>query len=91
MTDPAKAVASRAHQTVQDRLHTAAQHHVRMPDDAGSHSSFAEDAAAAHRRDAIGELHLAHGPHFLLTLVAVHRIRLHVHRRDNIVTAAGIS
>jgi len=88
--DPAKAIAPRAHQRVQDRLDTATQHHVRVPDDAGGYPGFSEHAAAAHRRDAVGELYLTDRPHFLGAPVAIHRARFHVHGRDDIVAAAGI-
>ena len=63
---------------------------IRVPDDTGGYPGLAEDAAAAHRRDAIGELDLADRPHFLWTPVTIHRARFHVHGRDNIVAAAGI-
>jgi len=90
VADAPKAVASRAHQRVDDRLHATTQCHVRMSDDAGGHSGFTKGTATAHRGDAIGELYLAHRPHFLRAPVAVHRVRLHVHSPDNIVSAAGI-
>ena len=90
MADPAKAIAARAHQRGQNRLDTAAQHHIRVSNNAGGDPGFAKDAAVAHRRDAIGELNLADRPHFLGAPIAIHRTRLHVHRRNNIVTAAGI-
>src|SRR5438093_10014024 len=62
---PRKRSPPSAHQRVQDRLDTAAQHHVRVSDDAGGYPGFSEHAAAAHRRDAVGELHLTDRPHFL--------------------------
>ena len=62
----------------------------RVSDDAGAGPSLGVDSAAAHSRDAIGELGLPEGSHFREALIAVHRTRLHIHRRDDIVAAAGI-
>ena len=90
MADPSKAFAAGANQRGQDRLDAAAQRQIRVSDDAGACPGFATDSAAAHCRDAIGELGLPDGAHFLGALLAVHRARLHVHRRDDIVAAAGI-
>jgi len=86
----AKAIAARAHQRGQDRLDTAAQHHIRVSNNAGGDPGFAKDATAAHSRDAIGELNLADRPHFLGAPIAIHRTRFHVYRGNNIVTAAGV-
>src|SRR6185295_118550 len=53
MADPAKALTARAYQRGQDRLDTAAQHHIRVSNNAGGHPGFSKGATAAHSRDAI--------------------------------------
>src|SRR5262249_8574298 len=76
MANAAEAVAARTGKGHQDRLDPAAEHQVRMSDNASADPCLAIGTAGAHCRNAVDELDLAHRPQLDGAGRAVHRARL---------------
>ena len=67
-----------------------ARREVGIADDAGRDPGLAVETRGGHRRDTVGELHLAHILHLLRPIGAVHREMLDEHRGDDVVAAVDV-
>ncbi len=90
MANAAEAPAAGAIERRQHRLDAAAEHQVRMANDARAGADVAVDAARRHGGDAVDELDLADRLHLVRPVGAQHRARLHEHGGDDVVAAVGI-
>jgi hypothetical protein len=90
MADATQAVAAGADVRLQNRLDPAAQSQIGVADDPGADPRLAVESARTHGGDAVDELGFADRPHLYRAGAAVHRAGLHEHRRDDVVTAAGV-
>ena len=90
MADAAQTVAAGTDVRLQDRLDPAAQSQIGVADDPGADPRLAVDSARTHGGDAVSELGFADRPHLDRAAPTVHRPGLHEHRRDDVVTAAGV-
>ena len=90
VTDAAEAVSAGTDMGRKHRLDTASERQIRVADNAGAHLGLAVDAAGAHGGDAVDELGLAYGAQLFGAGCSNHGPGLHEHRRDDVVTGAGI-
>ena len=90
VADAAEAAAAGALVCGEHRLDAVAEGQVRMADDAGRDPDGAVGAARAHGRDAVDELGLADRLHLLGPACAMHRARLHVDGRQDVVAGVGV-
>ena len=89
--DAAKAIGGGGHLRLQHGPHPRSGSKVRVADDARRDLGLAVEARGRHRRDAVGELHLADILHLLRPIGAVHGKMLDEHRRDDVVAALQVA
>ena len=90
MADTPEAVATGAQMGQQHRFDSAAKREVGAADDTRAGARPAQSAAREHGRHAVDELGLADRAHLRRSTLAIHRLRLHVHRRDDVVAAVHV-
>ncbi len=76
---------------LQHPLDRRAEREVGVADDAGADLGLAVGPGGGHRRNTIGELDLADRLQLGGTFGAIHREPFQVHRRGDVVAAAGVS
>ena len=90
MADAPEAVATGPQVGQQHRFDSAAEREVGTADDSCAGSRPAQRAAREHGRHAVDEFSFADRAHLRRTTLAVHRLRLHVNRRDDVVAAVHV-
>ena len=90
MPDAAKSSLARRYLRFEHCLCAFAKQQVGVADDAGTYGGGAVAATRAHRRSAVGEFNLAHGPQGFRSPGAVHRTGLDINRRNHVVTGGDV-
>jgi hypothetical protein len=90
VTDTSETVTASAQVGQQHWFDTTAKREVGAADHAGAGARPTQDPAREHGRHAVDEFGLADRAHLRRPTLAVHRLRLHVDRRGDVVAAVHV-
>lgn len=88
--DAAKAAVAGGDFRFQHRSGSFAEQEIDVADDAGAERGLAVTAAGGHRRNAVGELDLAHRTKCFGPVGAVHRAAIDIDCRDDVMAGGGV-